>query len=184
MNTPERWSAQVIRCRRKSVGIRITDDGEIIVRAPLRISEAEIRRILETKRSWIERTLEKIRGREQAPKLSETVISALTRQAKAKIPPRAAEWARLAGVTYGRITVRHQKTLWGSCSSKGNLNFNCLLMLCPEDVLDYVIVHELCHRKELNHSPKFWAEVERLLPGYRKPLRWLKKEGQALIARL
>ena len=177
------WTARVIRCRRKTVGIRVTDEGEVVVRAPLRISGAEVRRILETKRDWIEKTLEKVRARETAPKLSETEIRALAKRAKAEIPPRAAAWARQAGVTYGRITVRHQKTLWGSCSSKGNLNFNCLLMLCPEEVLDYVIVHELCHRKELNHSPRFWAEVERILPGYRQPLKWLKTEGQELIAR-
>ena len=57
-------------------------------------------------------------------------------------------------------------------------------MLCPEDVLDYVIVHELCHRKELNHSPRFWAEVERILPDYKQPLKWLKNEGQSIIARI
>ena len=174
----------MIRCRRRTVGIRITDEGEIIVRVPLRMPEAEIRRILESKRTWIEKTLAKVNSREQAPKLSETEIKALAKQAKQLIPPRAAEWARRAGVTYGRITIRSQKTLWGSCSAKGNLNFNCLLMLCPEEVLDYVIVHELCHRKELNHSPRFWAEVERLLPEYRKPLKWLKTEGQGIISRV
>ena len=100
------------------------------------------------------------------------------------IPARVAEWARQTGVTYGRVTVKKQKTLWGSCSAKGNLNFNCLLLRCPEDVMDYVIVHELCHRRELNHSPRFWAEVERILPEYRKPLKWLRTEGQALISRM
>ena len=183
MDVQQTWTAQVIRCRRKTVGIRVTDDGEVIVRAPLRISGAEIRRILESKRDWIEKTLREVRNREQAPKLSEKEIQALAKQAKTEIPPRVAEWARRAGVTYGRITIRQQKTRWGSCSSKGNLNFNCLLMLCPEEALDYVIVHELCHRKELNHSARFWVEVERLLPGYREPLKWLKTEGQAIISR-
>ena len=166
------------------MGIRVTGDGEVIVRAPARMPEAEIRRILESKRNWIERTLEKIRSREQAPKLSGEEIKALENRARAEIPPRAAEWARRIGVTYGRITIRCQKTRWGSCSSRGNLNFNCLLMLCPEAVLDYVIVHELCHRKELNHSTRFRAEVERILPDYREQVKWLKKEGQELIARV
>ena len=92
--------------------------------------------------------------------------------------------AFMATAAYGRIAVRKQKTLWGSCSSKGNLNFNCLLMLCPEEVRDYVIVHELCHRKELNHSARFKAEVSRILPDWQRQARWLKTEGQKIIARI
>jgi predicted metal-dependent hydrolase len=88
------------------------------------------------------------------------------------------------GISYGRITVRSQHTRWGSCSAKGNLNFNCLLMLVPQEVLDYVVVHELCHRKELNHSARFWAQVERILPDYRIHRKWLKDHGSALIGRL
>ena len=177
-------TVQVIRCRRKTVGIRVTDEGEIIVRAPWHTPMAEIRRILEEKRDWIAKTLEKVRAREQTPKLSEAEIKALAKQAKKVIPPRVKTWAEQVGVSYGRIAIRCQKTLWGSCSSRGNLNFNCLLMLCPEDVLDYVIVHELCHRKELNHSPRFWAEVARLIPDYKTPLKWLKNEGQEIIAKV
>ena len=88
------------------------------------------------------------------------------------------------GVTYGRITIRSQHTLWGSCSSKGNLNFNCLLMLTPPEVLDYVVVHELCHRKEMNHSARFWAEVEHVLSDYEIRRKWLRENGTALISRL
>ena len=88
------------------------------------------------------------------------------------------------GVDYGRITIRAQHTRWGSCSAQGNLNFNCLLMLTPDDVKAYVVVHELCHRKEMNHSARFWAEVERVLPGYRESRRWLRENGGALICRL
>ena len=175
---------QLIRSRRRSVGIRIEDSGEIIVRAPLRMPEREIRRVLESKRSWIEKTLKKISDRPQLPKLTAEEVKVLADRALKEIPPRAAIRAKQIGVTYGRITIRNQKTRWGSCSAKGNLNFNCLLMLCPEDVLDYVIVHELCHRKELNHSPRFWAEVEKILPDYKQPLKWLKNEGQGIINRI
>ena len=184
MNTQNGWTVQVIRCRRKSVGIRVTDGGEVVVRAPLHISERELRRILESKRAWIEKTRAAAAAREQAPKYTREEIEAFAQQALETIPPRVRAWAQRLGVTFGRITIRNQRSRWGSCSSKGNLNFNCLLMLAPPDVLDYVIVHELCHRKELNHSPRFWAEVERVLPDYKKPLKWLKSEGQGLIARL
>ena len=88
------------------------------------------------------------------------------------------------GVTYGRITIRNQVSRWGSCSSVGNLNFNCLLMLAPPEVRDYVVVHELCHRKEMNHSPAFWAEVEKMIPDYKAHKKWLKDNGTALISRL
>ena len=178
------WEVKVIRCRRKTIGIRIDDAGRITVRAPLRTSEAEIRRVLESKRTRIEKTLEKVSARAQVPKLTEGELEDLVKLGRKVIPARTAEWARQVGVTYGRVTVKKQKTLWGSCSAKGNLNFNCLLLRCPEDVMDYVIVHELCHRKELNHSRRFWEEVERILPAYRTPLKWLKTEGQALISRM
>ena len=184
MKRMQAWEVKVIRCRRKTIGIRIDDAGRITVRAPLRTSEAEIRRVLESKRTWIEKTLEKVSARAQVPKLTEGELEDLVKLGRKVIPARTAEWARQVGVTYGRVTVKKQKTLWGSCSAKGNLNFNCLLLRCPEDVMDYVIVHELCHRRELNHSPRFWAEVERILPEYRKPLKWLKTEGQALISRM
>ena len=90
----------------------------------------------------------------------------------------------MVGVTVGRVTIRNQKTRWGSCSTKGNLNFNCLLMLCPEEVRDYVVVHELCHRKELNHSARFWAEVEKILPDYCIKRKWLKEHGIEIIGRM
>ena len=177
-------NVNLIRCRRKSVGIQIERSGEITVRAPLRMPESEIMKVLESKRSWIEKTLQKIELREQEPKLTRAEVDALADQALKVIPPKVAERAKQIGVTYGRITIRKQKSLWGSCSAKGNLNFNCLLMLCPEDVIDYVIVHELCHRKELNHSPRFWAEVECLVPDWQEQRKWLRQNGGALMAKL
>lgn len=83
-----------------------------------------------------------------------------------------------------KIVIRSQRSRWGSCSRKGNLNFNCLLMLAPEDVRDYVVVHELCHLIHMDHSPMFWKEVERVLPDYKRPNNWLNKNGSLLMARL
>ena len=93
-------------------------------------------------------------------------------------------YAPVVGVTYNRIFIRGQKTRWGSCSSAGNLNFNYLLMLAPVYVRNYVIVHELCHRKEMNHSDRFYAEVLRVFPDYWKWDKWLKENGPALMRRM
>lgn len=111
-------------------------------------------------------------------------LKTLTDRAKQVFPARVAYYAPLVGVSYGRITVRHQRTRWGSCSSKGNLNFNCLLMLAPPEVIDSVVVHELCHRKVMNHSKRFYAEVLRVFPEYRKWQKWLRLNGSALMRRM
>ena len=95
--------------------------------------------------------------------------------ARQRITGRVEYFAPLVGVTYNRIFIKEQKTRWGSCSSLGNLNFNWKLILLNEELLDYVVVHELAHRKQMNHSPTFWAEVERVLPDYRERRRRLKE---------
>ena len=110
--------------------------------------------------------------------ISEEEIKQLTELAKEVIPQRVAFFAAQMGVNYGRITIRNQKTRWGSCSQAGNLNFNCRLMKMPPEVLDYVVVHELCHRKQMNHSRAFWEEVEKVLPDYRVTRQWLKQNGR------
>lgn len=96
------------------------------------------------------------------------------------ITQKTAYYAALMHVTYGRISIREQKTRWGSCSGKGNLNFNWRLILAPENVLNYVVVHELAHRKEMNHSPAFYAVVQSILPDYKTAKEWLRNNGQTL----
>ena len=97
--------------------------------------------------------------------------------ARRVIGQRVSYFAAKMGVTCGRIFIRAQKTRWGSCSGQGNLNFNWKLILMPPEILDYVVVHELAHRKQMNHSPAFWAEVERILPDWRERRRWLREKG-------
>ena len=111
-------------------------------------------------------------------------ITRLTDKAKRVIPVKVVEYSKKMGIGYGRITIRHQKTRWGSCSTKGNLNFNCLLMLTPEYVQDYVIVHELAHRKVMNHSSDFWHVVEGVMPDYKEAKKWLKENGVTIIQRM
>ena len=177
----------VIRSNRKTVAIQVNSDLSVTVRAPRSTSEKDIEEILKKKEAWISKHIEKIKKTkerleaEPTEKLTREKVIALAEEALKVIPARVEYFAKVIGVTYGKITIRNQKTRWGSCSSKGNLNFNCLLMLAPPEVLDYVVVHELCHRKQMNHSKAFWAEVEKVLPDYKEARKWLKEEGSQMI---
>lgn len=177
----------VIRSNRKTVAIQVNSDLSVTVRAPYSASEKDIEEILKKKEAWISRHIEKIKKTkerfeaEPTEKLTREKVIALAEEALKVIPARVEYFAKVIGVTYGKITIRNQKTRWGSCSSKGNLNFNCLLMLAPLEVLDYVVVHELCHRKQMNHSKAFWLEVEKVLPDYKEARKWLKEEGSQMI---
>ena len=173
---------QIIRSRRKTIAIQLTPAGEILVRCPKYMHSGEIARFVQSKAPWIEAHLSKLPPAQ--PRLTEGELKALAAQAKEDLPRRAAHYAPLIGVNFASLTIRSQKSRWGSCSAKGNLNFNCLLMLTPPEVRDYVVVHELCHRIEMNHSPAFWALVEKTLPHYRVQKQWLKENGTALIGRL
>ncbi len=186
--SPARPAVRIIRSTRKTTAIQIASPEEVIVRAPLHMPEREIRRLLEEKRAWIETHLEKAarkaEERKAQPALSAEGLRRLADMALREIPVRVRQRAAQMGVTYGRITIRNQRTRWGSCSSAGNLNFNCMLMLCPDDVIDYVVVHELCHRKEMNHSARFWALVASVRPDYRTSRKWLKEHGPGILARM
>ncbi len=104
------------------------------------------------------------------------------RQAAAEyIPQRVAYYHRFTGGTYQRITIRAQRTRWGSCSSRGTLSFNYRLMLAPPKILDYVVVHELCHLEHIDHSRAFWNAVEQVMPDYRECKKWLREHGSELF---
>ena len=183
---------EIIRSKRKTIAIEITKELKVLVRAPFRMLDIDIKRFINEKSSWIEKHLivmkEKIKMIEQqedkAIKLTVDEIRQLAEQALTIIPERVAHYAQIMNVTIGKISIRNQVSRWGSCSSKGNLNFNCLLMLMPPDVIDYVVVHELCHRKEMNHSPKFWTEVAQVLPNYKLQKKWLKDNGSAIMRKI
>lgn len=174
-------SYRVVRSNRRTVAIQITPSGEVVVRCSRHMPIRTVESFVASKTDWIEKHLVRKVSTEPMPPEQ---VKALAAAAKADLPARVARFAANMGVEYGRITVRAQRSRWGSCSGKGNLNFNCLLMLAPETVRDYVVVHELCHRRQMNHSPQFWAEVEAVLPDYRESRKWLKENGPALIARL
>lgn len=179
---------KIIKSKRKTISLQIKPDSTIEMKVPMQITNAQIQEFLDKKSDWIEKHLQAIQERQHQmlhiKRLTMEEIHELADQALEVIPKRVAYFAEIAGVTYGRITIRNQKSRWGSCSTKGNLNFNCLLMLAPTDVLDYVVVHELCHRKEMNHSPKFWTEVRKVLPDYEKQKLWLKEHGDEIMMRM
>ncbi len=172
----------IVRSDRKTTAIHIRPDGRVEVRCPKRMKVEEIRSLVAAKEDWITSHLAKLPKQEEVRPMSREELEALAQEALQDIPQRVRRLAPLVGVTYGRITIRNQHSLWGSCSGKGNLNFNCLLMLAPEEVRDYVVVHELCHRLEMNHSPAFWSQVERVCPDYKTHLKWLKENGGRIMA--
>ena len=179
----------VIKSNRKTVAIQVNSDLSVTLRVPSQATQRDIQKILKEKESWILQHIEDIKQKKAAfdastpERLTNDEIHELADKALKYIPERVAHFAKQIGVDYGGITIRNQRTRWGSCSSKGNLNFNCLLMLTPPEVIDYVVVHELCHRKEMNHSKAFWSEVENVLPGYKAQVKWLKDEGSNIMRR-
>lgn len=178
---------KIIRSNRRTIGLEIKN-GEAIVRAPYSISDNKIKAFVDEHKDWLIKHLEKAKEREMQaesiPKMTMEEIRELADKALKVIPDRVRHFAPLVGVTYGRITIRNQKSRWGGCSSKGNLNFNCLLMLTPPEVIDSVVVHELCHLKQLNHSERFYKEILRVYPNYYECDKWLKQHGGAIMNRM
>lgn len=170
----------IVRSNRKNTCIEIRN-GAVKARVPNRLRDKELRLLLEESSIWIERKLEELEIRKNVQREEEFDIKSLRQlnasqiaDMKALFSERVKYYAEIMGVTYGRITIRNQKTRWGSCSGKGNLNFNYQLFFLPRELLDYVIVHELAHRRYMNHSKEFWAEVEKYYPDYKNCRKKLK----------
>lgn len=169
-------SYQWIRSRRKTIAIQIDRNGQVILRTPYGITKRQAEKFLDEKKDWILKNIRQVENR----KTDQIMISEEQRRegierAKRIFSERTAYFALRMGVDYGWITIREQKTRWGSCSSKGNLNFNWKLVLLAPELLDYVVVHELAHRREMNHSKNFWRIVEAELTDYRERRRRLKE---------
>ncbi len=164
-------SVSIKRSARKSSGLEVRTTGEVLARVPNGLSDAKIKEFIENHKDWIIRKVlqmsEKKDERQEIRIPSWEKLTLQERRAiKEKISVRVVHYSQKMNVSYGRITIRNQKTRWGSCSSKGNLNFNYRLFYLPEELLDYVVVHELAHRRYMNHSRQFWQEVSRYFPQY------------------
>lgn len=162
---------QIIYGNRKSLGLEIKN-GEVIARIPAYLPKETAEEFIRQHQDWIVRKLTLLQERREQPNQPRLPDRPLTHRemeaVRNSIGQRVAYYARVMGVTYGRIAIRDQKTRWGSCSSKGNLNFNYRLYFLPGELMEYVIVHELAHRRHMDHSREFWAEVERYCPDYRQ----------------
>ena len=171
----EEIEVEIIRSKRRSMAIQIRTDGSVVVRVPMHASDRAIKRFVSAHARWIADN----RGQmfERRKKLAdnpydipawESLSAADKKIAKQKIMEHVDYFARRMEIDYGSISMRNQKSRWGSCSSKGNLNFNYRLAYLPEELLDYVVVHELAHRRHMDHSAAFWEEVETYYPAYKK----------------
>lgn len=189
MVVEENVDIKVIRSQRKTISMALKPEG-LVVRAPIQMSNRQIQQFIDAHRDWIRKAVARQEQRQReleqrgASPITKEEVHQLKEMALAYIPERVRYYAPKVGVTYGEIRIKQLKSRWGSCSAKGNLNFNCLLMLAPLEVIDSVVVHELCHRKEMNHSERFYREVLRVIPDYWKHHRWLKEYGTGIMSRV
>lgn len=175
---------EIIKSSRKTIAVEVRQDGSVLVRAPRNCPQSRIDTFLKEKQAWVLAKVEEQKEKEadsmKIQPLSEAEQRLYRDKAREIFEQKVSYYAQMMGVSYGRIAIRDQKTRWGSCSGEGNLNFNWRLIFAPAGVLDYVVVHELAHRKEMNHSPRFWMVVEDTMPEYRKYQKWLKENGRGL----
>lgn len=167
-----------IRKSKRSKYLRLTvhPGGRVVLSGPLRASQRSIEKFLRLHAGWIEKNVKKLAKLKPVSEKSFTRTQYLKNKEAARklVKERLAHFNKLYGYKYNRVSITNPKTRWGSCSDKGNMSFSARIVLLPQELQDYIVVHELCHLKELNHSKDFWALVERAIPNYkelRKKLR-------------
>ena len=167
-----------VRMRRaRRYVMRVRPDGDLRVTIPRGGSKAEAVRFAERHMAWAERQRARVlEGRRPAAE-----VTALRARAAAELPPQLLALAARHGLTVARVAIRNQRSRWGSCSSRGHITLNFRLVLMPPEVREYILIHELMHLKQANHSIRFWRLVEAACPGFRDAERWLKKNGPALF---
>lgn len=216
---------KLIRSRRKTIGLQITNDARLIVRAPFFASEKLIHKLICSKERWIIAKQDYFKQRrnkvlirkfvpgeeylflgqsyplvavENLPKavvldnslmISQTVLGNAREHLECWYKTRALEhitqrvgyYAQVTGLKYRSVRINNAATRFGSCGYKDTLNFSWRLVMAPARVVDYVIIHELMHLKQKNHSHKFWAEVAKIIPNYKEDERWLKQNGHLFV---
>jgi len=160
---------ELIRSRRRTLALEITRDCRVLVRAPMRLSRARIDDFVSSRQDWIARNLASQRQRMAAapPEPTAAEIAVLKKQAAEVLPEKVAYWSRKTGLIATGVKITTARRRYGSCSSRNSLCFSCFLMQYPEEAIDLVVVHELCHTKVRNHGPDFYALLEQHLPDYK-----------------
>ena len=159
---------QIKRSSRRTLSLQITREGQVVVHCPFSTTQEQIQMFVDEHRQWIGENLEQVKRRlTKRPVMTSEQVWKAKSLARMTLSAKVRFWAAKMGVTYGTISIRQQATRWGSCSSRGNLNFNWTLILAPEPLQDYVVVHELAHIRHHDHSPAFYREVEAYLPDWR-----------------
>ena len=170
--------------RAKNVSINIDLDGSVEVVKPRGLDMSVVHDFVYKKRGWILRSIQYFKNFNYPEGFDFGQIKRLTKrdylknkeEARVLINKRVEHFNQVYNFQFGRVSIKNQKRCWGSCSEKGNLNFNYRLLFLPEHLRDYIIVHELCHLVELNHSRRFWSLVERTVPRHKEIKKELKKE--------
>lgn len=158
---------EVIYSGRRTISLCVKD-GRFFVRAPYGTSEKRITEVVSSHTDWIEKHIEKQKNKiKKTENLTPSDIAKLKKQAREILTAKTEHFAKIMGLKYGRITITSAKTRFGSCSSEGNISYSYRLILYPEAAVDYVVVHELAHLREMNHSPRFYATVASVLPDYK-----------------
>ena len=167
---------KVVYSERKTIAITFDKDGSLLLRAPIGTKKKKLESIIQDHAAWIDKHQARaIQKAEAEENLTLESISALKQAAKKQLIPLTEYYAKLLGVSYGKITVTSAKTRFGSCSSEGNIAYSYRLMLFPSEAQEYVVVHELCHRIHMNHSPAFYRTIEKILPDYKERRKLLKR---------
>ncbi len=180
----EEINIEIIRSNRRTMAIEIRPDGKTLARVPKRTFDYKIKQFLSEHEAWILRKHDQVMKRLQLRQNNtysipswDSLSAQDKKHAKEKIVARVEYFASLMDIDYGNISMKNQKSRWGSCSSKGNLNFNYRLAYLPDELLDYVVVHELSHRLHMNHSKDFWSVVQRYDADYKLHHKILRETG-------
>ncbi len=167
----EDFNIQFKRVRRsKHLRLTVAADGRVLVTRPFWLSEKKAKAFVTEKKDWILQQIDKLK--QQKPRLlsqgSRSDYLNNKEKARQLVLSRLNYFNQFYKFNYKRVSIRDQKTRWGSCSHKLGLNFNYRLVYLEPELVDYLVVHELCHLREMNHSPRFWLLIERTLPNYRE----------------